>query len=132
MGIPLLAGRNFSDDDGDKGAPRVAIINERLAQMVWPDENPLGKCFAWSGEKEPSLIEVIGVVRDIKNSDLFDPTRSQVYLPLAQKYQSEMTLQLRPSGPPAELSAVMQQGEIRAMDANLPVERGAHARTRAK
>ena len=60
MGIPLLRGRNFSDQD----PPGAAIINEMMAQRLWPGEDPIGKRF---GKNLPSLpialdMTVIGVV----------------------------------------------------------------------
>ena len=59
MGIPLLSGRTFSETDRTH---RVAIVSQRVAQSLWPGQDPLGRGFARS-EKE--TFEVIGVVGDV-------------------------------------------------------------------
>jgi len=118
LGIPLLLGRRFTEAD-NAAAPRVAIINETLARHVWPNENPVGKVFVWK-DRVNQPIEVIGVARDIKHSDLFrDPPRF-AWFPLAQKYDGGMTLHLRTATPPEQLLPALRQ-ELHALDAKLPI-----------
>ena len=64
LGIPLLAGRSFTERD-TSGAAGVAVVSERLAGLSWPDENPLGQTVERGGRS----FEVIGVVGDIRGSD---------------------------------------------------------------
>jgi len=60
MGISLLRGRDLTQKEADSNKPDAVVINETLARRLWPGEDPLGKRFAMSGEKEMS--EVVGVV----------------------------------------------------------------------
>lgn len=120
LGIPLVAGRHFNEQD-KAGAARVAIINEALARFAWPNENPVGKTFTWNEHRVgKQTIEVIGVARDTKGHSLFDDVYKTVYLPLAQRYNGGMTLHLRTATKPAQLIAAVQQ-ELRALDAKLPL-----------
>src|SRR5262245_5133108 len=120
MGIPLLAGRQFTKQD-DARSSRVAIINETFARQVWPNQNPVGKLFKSGLGDEP--VKVIGVVRDAKdNGSLFYETTRVAYFPLAQERPPEgkMTLLLRAVTKPELLIAAVRQ-EIRALDPKLPV-----------
>jgi putative ABC transport system permease protein len=117
MGIPLLAGRQFTKAD-DAQSSRVAIINETFARQGWPDQNPVGKVFKTGLGDEP--VTVIGVMRDTKDGRWFEEKTCAVYFPLAQKYEGEMTLLLRAGTKPELLIAAVRQ-EIRALDPKLPV-----------
>ena len=115
MGIPLLVGRRFSEQD-DERAPRVAILNQTLARIMWPNENPLGKRLTLKGR----TLEVVGVVRDIKGRDLFDSAGPMLYVALWQQYQPATVLHLRTSTPPAQFVPALLR-EVRALDRDLPV-----------
>ncbi len=78
MGIPLLAGRDFSERDKQR-ADRVAIINETMAQYYFRDRNPIGKRFSWWPGK-PKDIEIIGVVKDAKYDNLRQRSPRMAYL----------------------------------------------------
>jgi predicted permease len=85
MGIPLVRGRYFDEHDDAEETPRVAIVDETLATKFWPGEDPIGKkiknSHALSSKPWP---EVVGVVRHVRNRDLADPSRIQVYWPESQ------------------------------------------------
>jgi predicted permease len=120
LNIPLLLGRQFSERD-DAQAPQVAIINQTLARRTWPDENPLGKRLTWKmGPDAKHTVEVIGVARDIKGRNLFEPAGPMLYLPLLQNYQPGTVLHLRTSVEPEQLTAALRQ-TVSALDKNLPV-----------
>jgi putative ABC transport system permease protein len=119
MGIPLLLGRRFREQD-DARSPRVAIINETFARYAWPNESPVGKFFKWKDRAGDQPIEIIGVARDAKSQDLFQSPPRIAYLPLAQKYDGGMTLHLRTSTRPEQLVAAARQ-EIRLLDPKLPI-----------
>jgi len=116
MGIPLLAGRQFTKQD-DARSSRVAIINETFARQGWPNQNPVGNFFKTGLGDEP--VEVIGVVRDAKGGHLSRDPDCAAYFPLAQKYSGEMTLLLRAVTKPELLIAAVRQ-EIRMLDPKLP------------
>jgi putative ABC transport system permease protein len=91
MGIPLLQGRGFTESDRD-GAPPVAIIDETMAARFWPGEDPIGKRVTWEvaegstqGENgAPVYRTVVGVVKNVRHYELANPSRIQVYAPMAQ------------------------------------------------
>jgi predicted permease len=93
IGIPLVAGRDFSPRDGHD-APDVAIVNETLARRFWANENPLGRRFrTWDGQRTFSgWIEVIGVARDSKYSTMGEAPRAFFYRPLPQVSTSRVNL----------------------------------------
>jgi predicted permease len=115
MNMPLLAGRQFSSHD-DEQQPKVAILNQRLARIMWPDENPLGHRLTFKGE----TLEVIGVVRDIKGRNLFEAPGPMLYLPLLQFYEPTTVLHLRSRIPPGQLVALLRD-TVQALDQDLPV-----------
>jgi predicted permease len=117
LGIPLLAGRQFSNQDDDRSS-RVAIINETFAREGWPNQNPVGKLFKTGLGDEP--VTVIGVMRDIRGGRLLEDTTCAAYFPLAQKYDGGMTLLLRAVTKPELLIAAVRQ-EIYALNPKLPV-----------
>ncbi|MBO0860441.1 MAG: ABC transporter permease [Chloracidobacterium sp.] len=119
MGISLLFGRPFTEQDNAGAAP-VAIVNETFARRAWPNENPVGKYFKFREREKETPIEVIGVARDAKDKYLFQDTPSAGYLPFAQRYDGGMTLHLRTSVSPEQLIAAVQR-EIAALDKELPV-----------
>jgi predicted permease len=119
MGIPLLAGRQFTNQD-DARSSRVAIINETFARQAWPNQNPVGKFFKWGPVLGDGPVEVIGVARDAKDAHLFEKTACVAFFPLAQEYDGAMTLLLRTVTKPELLIAAVRQ-EIRMLDPKLPV-----------
>src|SRR5262245_48173394 len=117
MGIPLLAGRQFTKED-DARSSRDAIINETFARQGWPDQNPVGKIFKTGLGDEP--VTVIGVMRDTRAGHWFEVTTCAAYFPLAQNHEGEMTLLLRAVTNPELLIAAVRQ-EIRTLDPELAV-----------
>jgi predicted permease len=115
MGIPVLVGRQFSDRD-DERAPKVAILNQTLARALWPDESAVGKRVTFKGQP----IEVVGVVRDIKGRNLFEPPGPMLYFPLLQQYTSGTVLHVRTAVEPAQLVSSLRR-EVGALDRDLPV-----------
>ncbi|MEJ2541069.1 MAG: ABC transporter permease, partial [Gemmatimonadota bacterium] len=90
LDIPLVAGRDFTDQDR-AGSPHVAIVSEAFAEILWPDENPLGKVISgggmdsyWSND-EPVWAEVVGVVADARYRSLVDEVQPAYYFPLYQR-----------------------------------------------
>ncbi|MDT5272320.1 MAG: hypothetical protein QOH49_4506 [Acidobacteriota bacterium] len=119
MGTQLVRGRDFTDADRE-GAPGVAVINETLAALLWPNEDPLGKRVSFEGAKGPYL-EVVGVARDGKYRSLGDRARPYIYRPVMQSYEPKMTLVVRTSAAdPRALAGAMRE-HLRALDPNLPV-----------
>ena len=117
VGVPLLRGRDFDDQDRE-GRPLVAIVNETMARVFFPGDDPIGKRFrtATAGE----WIEIVGVVKDAKYTSLSEGATSMVYVPLAQQHETGMTLYVRAAGSPGTLVSLVRR-EIRALEPNLPL-----------
>lgn len=115
MGISLLGGRQFTDQDRE-GALPVVIINERMAQLHWPNQDPLGKRIKVRGRSWSTVVGIAGNARQI----LVRPAGPEVYAPHAQDPSPGMALAVRAAGNPMSLAAAVR-GEIRALDRDLPV-----------
>jgi putative ABC transport system permease protein len=120
--IPLLKGRQFTAQD-TTGTPGVIIVNEILARLCWPNEDPIGKRFTVGFEKEPR--QIVGVVGSIKQTTLDAEVRPAMYLPQLQAPNNIMTIVVRTAGDPAAMAATVRE-QVRALDKNLPVT---HVRT---
>jgi predicted permease len=117
--IPLLSGRAFSDADSES-SQRVAIVNETMARQFWPKESAIGKRFSTAGDAGPFL-EIVGVARDSKYRAIAEDPEPYFYLPLAQNFAAERTLQIRAPLPPETLISEVQH-EVLALDAEAPIE----------
>jgi predicted permease len=124
MGIPLLRGRAFTEQDvGD--APGVVIINETLARRHFPGEDPVGKRLGFSGPTD--WREIVGVARDTRNYGLDEEVKPEAYMPYTQSAPgylagsiSGMILVARTASDPQSTVAAIK-GEVRALDGNQPV-----------
>ena len=119
MGIPILKGRAFTEQD-KVDAPRVVIVNETLAQKYWPNQDPINKRMRFTGplEKNP-WIQVVGVVKDVKH-DLSLPMSSDYYLPQNQDTWSSMVLVAKTKTEPMSMAAPIRQ-QVWAIDKDEPV-----------
>ena len=99
--LPLRRGRTFTEADTVSSTP-VIVISERLAQEMFPGQDPIGKRIrSWRDENR--LREIIGVVGDVKYFGLADRPRSAVYVPHAQDSWGTMMIALKTAGPPQNL-----------------------------
>jgi len=120
MGIALVAGRMFEARDTD-GAPRVAVVDESLAQDFWPGQDAVGKRLHFGGLQSKSpWMTVVGVVRHVRNRTLEARSRVEVYAPEDQVPFGDMSLAVRTAGDPASLAPTIQR-EVAAIDPSLPV-----------
>jgi predicted permease len=104
MGAPMMRGRTFTEDDGLK--MHVAIVNQAMAQKFFAGENPIGKRIRYTGGTGPTL-EVVGIVKDIKEGPLNDATRPAFYIPFAQDPAPFFSVVLRSSQDDASLLPMM-------------------------
>lgn len=96
MQIPLLRGRDLAESDS-ASAPRVALINQAMAEKYWPGKDPIGRLFAVTDESKNS-IQIVGIVRNFRMEDPFSPIQPAYFVPLAQHYFATQTLQIRTAG----------------------------------
>ena len=103
MNITVLQGRDFLDSDSES-SPRVAIINEAMANRFWPGISPVGQNFNRDGDAQHP-IEIVGVVRNSRTEDLYSRISPAFYIPIWQDYTSAQTLQVRTSDQPQAIAA---------------------------
>jgi predicted permease len=118
MRIPLIQGRDFRDSD-DQSAQGVAIVNQNFVDRYWHAENPIGRHFSITDDAS-HVMEVIGVVRNSRDSDIFTKNDPFYYVPLAQHYNSITTLQLRAASTPEALAGEVT-GLIHSLEPAMPV-----------
>jgi predicted permease len=118
MRIAFLRGRDFADSDAES-SPRVAIINQEMADRFWHGINPLGRTFSRSGDPH-NPIEVIGVVSNSRVEDVFSPYSPAFYLAVSQSYAPAQTLHVRTAGPPQAIAQEVQ-GVVRSIASTAPV-----------
>jgi predicted permease len=106
MGIPLLAGRDFTAADREN-APRVALVNQTLARELPGGGAAVGQRIRMAGEKDD--LEIVGVIGDARYASLRDPAPRTLYLPYRQHRQHRMTFALRVPGDPASVAAPVRQ-----------------------
>jgi putative ABC transport system permease protein len=125
MGIPLLGGRAFGDDDREGGAP-VAIISQALARQSFPGRDPVGLHLLVEDTSEGFRpLEIVGVVGDVKHASLESDPYPYLYVPYHQTDRDLLVwltlnqfLVVRTSGAPlAQADAVRR--ELRAVDPNV-------------
>jgi len=122
MQIPLLKGRLFNDQDtADK--PRVLVVDEFMAQQLWPNEDPLGKRISFGDlAAKPEWATVIGVVGRIKQDALDADSRMALYMPEDQFIGRAMNIVLRSSTDPASMASAVNH-ELHELDRDLPTYR---------
>lgn len=127
LGIPLLKGRFFADDDRIGSQP-VAIVDENLAREYWPDEEPIGKRIQHNMQDPWSVI--VGVVKHIRFTQLAGDesstsgsqtaSKGAYYFPMYQTQAPFGFLIAKSSGNPEALAGMIRQA-VRDIDSNLPV-----------
>ena len=121
MKIPLLEGRLFTEDDA-AGKPRVALVDDYMAQQLWPNQDAIGKRFHIGSvsETDSPWISVVGVVGRVKQYTLDSNSRMAFYLPQTQYVTRAMNVVMRGSSDPANLAGTVKQ-QIRELDPDLPL-----------
>ena len=117
-GVPITRGRGFDTRDDARGR-RVAVVNETMARQLWPRQDPIGRRFRY-GRTGDHWVDVVGVAADGKYVMLAEPPKPYFYLPLAQRYESPMTVLARTGGDPAAAALALQK-LVAQMDPDLPV-----------
>jgi predicted permease len=113
-GIPLRAGRVFTERDRSPGEP-VVVVNETLARTLWPGQDAVGQTMMQDGGRR-----VVGVVGDVRHQAVEESGGSEMYLPLRQTGDySAVNLVVRTALPPDSLAAAVRAA-LRPMDPNLP------------
>ena len=107
-GVPFLAGRDFEPSDAI-GHPRVALVSQLAAKMLWPNESAIGKRFRGGWGSKGALTEVVGVVGDVRALKLQTPPAPTVYLPYTQVPSSTMFIVARSGLPVSPLTSAVSE-----------------------
>jgi putative ABC transport system permease protein len=135
--IPLRKGRSFTNADARLALPLIrwfeqqpypehfnesqampaVIINETMARLYWPNQDPLGQRLKIV---ESPWLTVIGVVGDVRHTGLAAPPNPEIYLSQLQEPQSSLALMIRTTGDPLQLAAAARE-QVKAMDTDQPL-----------
>ena len=119
LGIPLLAGRNFTRDEIEQRQPMI-VVNRVLATKLWPNEDAVGKTIlAAARPPDPTMrLTVIGVMGDTHQVSLESGTRPEIVRPMVD--YTYLTLSVRSAADPGSLTASIKN-QVRALDKDLPL-----------
>ncbi len=111
--IPLLSGRDFADTDTGNQS-HVAIVNEVMAERYWHGQDAIGHRF-FDGADLKHPIQIVGIMKNSRTVDPYSPIEPTYFVPLAQHYFPNQTLQIRTSGPqPGLTHEILAQVELLA------------------
>jgi len=116
LGIPLVRGREFTDDDVAEGR-RVAVINQEMANQLWPGADPVGQRIV-SVYRPGEWSEIVGVVGDVKDFALDAQSPPEMYSPY--RWWSTMSLALRGTGDSENLVPVVRS-QVAELDKEVSV-----------
>jgi len=126
LGMPLLRGRLFSDQDLED-TPQVAVINQAAARTYWPNQNPLGKRVRLRLETrgllssaKPAWTTIVGVIADARTESLADAAIPQIYRSVYQRPAKDLAIFLRGQLDPSAISAQVRE-QVQSIDPELPV-----------
>lgn len=129
IGMPVTRGRTLNASDMAPGASPAVMINERLASLAWPGEDPIGKRLStWTREVgKPEWREVVGVIGDVRSFGPDTPPRPELFLPFTQPpplawnaFQRSMALVARTSTDPAAHAPSLRRA-VGSIDSSLPL-----------
>jgi putative ABC transport system permease protein len=118
LGIALIKGRDFSDRD-KSDAPKAAIINNDLARIYFPNEDPIGKRITF--DDGGSWMSIVGIIEDVKQLGLDSSAKPEVYFPYLQVAALSMSLVVRTASNPLSLTAAVKS-QIQMIDKDLPID----------
>jgi putative ABC transport system permease protein len=119
--IPLKRGRFFSDADRE-GAPDVALISESCARTLFADRDAIGKHVEFGGRDNKRWATIVGIVGDVRQHGLDQPSNMEVYLAQAQNVNFGYTLLMRTTGDAARLEKSVR-AVFTAVDPTQPIYR---------
>jgi putative ABC transport system permease protein len=118
LGMPLLAGRSFSEQDRPTTV-QVAVVNPAFVHQYFPGQNPIGKHVRNGGRSGPWR-EIVGVVGDVRQLGPSQDESPEIYTPYQQDPTGEMNLVLRTTADPLALVAPVKAA-VQTMDPAQPV-----------
>ena len=119
MGIPIRRGRGFDANDGPS-APPVAVINEAMANRLWPNQDPIGQHIRTGPNPNGAWTTVIGVIGDIRHGGLEEAPQPEMYINYLQGPPVSPFIVVRTTADPAALAETVR-AEARQIDKALPL-----------
>ena len=119
MGVRVLQGRGLLESDRER-SPRVAVVNDHLANRYWPAGNALGKRFHLVGATGP-LVEIVGIAKAAKVFFISEPPADVIYLPFRQHARSALTLVTESDATDAATIAPVLREVVQQLDPDMPV-----------
>lgn len=117
LGITLVAGRDFNDQDA-AGAPKVAIINEKMARKYLGSRNPIGTKIGT--DDQPDTV-IVGIVKDAQYLSLREPAARHFFEPIAQQPRLfDLTMHIKTAGEPTALVELVRR-QVQRLDPHLPL-----------
>jgi putative ABC transport system permease protein len=120
FGIPLVAGRTFTEADAASPTPSVALVSESVARKYWPGGSPIGQRIVVADGR--AAREIIGIVGDINTEGLDQRSHAEIYVLFPQRVWPFMSAVLRTSVDPLSVGASLRQ-QVAAVDPDLPIEK---------
>jgi predicted permease len=115
MGIPLRAGRDFTERDR-ADSEKVIILNEKAAKTLWPGQDPIGRLVMYNGERR-----VVGVVANVRHLSLEQEGGLEAYIPVAETGSNSVDLVVRSKLPPEALVPSVRRA-LHEVEPALPTE----------
>ncbi|HVL67507.1 MAG TPA: ABC transporter permease [Vicinamibacterales bacterium] len=120
LGIQFAAGRPFDEKDHAE-APRSVIINETLARLGWPGEDPIGRRMRAGGENSSApWMVVVGVIKDVRRGEVTRAIRPELYMSALQVTPRTQMLVVRTAGDPSAILPTIRK-EVQALNPQLPL-----------
>lgn len=121
MGIPIIQGRDFRPDDGERASPGV-VVSQGLADRLWPEGDAVGRTVVYGDGEQPQRAEVLGVVGDVRYDDLKGAPRPHIYRVLEGTAARRRFVVTRADGGAAVTTLVPGVREVfRTADSELPL-----------
>ena len=132
LGMPLKQGRYFSEDEHAQNR-RVVIVNEKLARLVWPDQDPVGKRLKWGGgASQAPWLTIVGVIRDVADGPIGAGPAVHAYEPFRQlpdfflngasnQFGRDLKVAVLADADPRALASLVRR-EISKLDSALAIE----------
>ncbi len=118
MGMTILRGRAFTPADGPGSG--VAIVNETLAQRMWPGQDPLGRRITFKGQGTASTKTIVGISRNVRDSGRRLSAAAEVYVPFADEPVPILRVVVRTAERQEQISRTIRE-EVAAIDPILPI-----------
>jgi predicted permease len=119
LGIPLLRGRTFDNRDA-LASPKVCIISEAFAHRYFPEQDAIGKHLSFGLPPTDGSREIVGVVGNVKQTSLAEPSEPEMYVPYEQSPLWAMSFAVSTAGDTTSLTSAVRQS-IQEADKDLPV-----------